>query len=643
MSVRIDELATTSQPDASWELPAMKSGATRKITVQQILDLITTNFVEAADVAAVRAFGVSITADAVRMGGYYSRGDGGAGWLYLDAGDASTADDGFLCFVDTQGRRWKRDWKEHGFITPAMAGAIPNVGSDHGAALLKVFDFTGQYQIPLYLISHGETAGGGVCRYFSDRSLPIYTNHRIWGEGNDVIEIRFDHNTNGLYSVATGTTITVGFNISGFRIRGVADTTGLSNQSIGVYLLRCRDFRLDIDMERFAVTLRMDAQSTGFISGIFGGKWFQTFARNPNNGAPNMGTWIKDSGSKKLQIISFLNVKIYGQLIGNKVTGTVPSGLRVSYVIPGSIPLQYGTGIKLSKIESSIKSVDTDFTLRDETNGGDVLIPPSWENPADPSVATPDEPFDVAVVFGPSWAEGDTYEIEYNDPFGNYGMFIEDGSGIIIERGAFGGYKTLFDTDSPDTIISPEYIQLADIGARFRANATNCVFHPLEFNSSIRKFVQIDSGANVSLNPNSGKTTTLDIPASNITGDTEQDITGSTITVSPKYQCGRKIEAHLKFSASASGFSTMLTTFKLYKSFNNGAWEQIDDVDTLIDDTKVSLFAIDRDYAEFFTSTFGSYRYKVALEASRDTADIDIFSPSTSNSYIHVTELDSEI
>ena len=119
------------------------------------------------DVATVRALGLAVSQTTLYLSGWHAPGDGGGGYLNYDATDTTSVDDGFLVIVDTQGRRWKRDWKSMLFVTPLMAGAVANdAGQDAGAALELVATWSGQNQVPMFIPSVGETSGGGVCRYF---------------------------------------------------------------------------------------------------------------------------------------------------------------------------------------------------------------------------------------------------------------------------------------------------------------------------------------------------------------------------------------------------------------------------------------------------------------------------------------------
>ena len=194
---------------------------------------------------------------------------------------------------------------------------------------------------------------------FCDRSLPIYINHRISGAGRANVEIRFTNDTDGFVTAETGTTITAGFELTGFRIRGVADTSSSSVTTHGLHLFRCRDFVVDIDIDKFVNCCRLDPEDTGFINGTFSGNWFQTFFPNPNNSAPNLGLWAEVTGTKKVQILNLSGLKIYSQLTGREYSGEVPAGLNVPFTLP--LPLYKATGIKVYKVDANgFKTLDTD-------------------------------------------------------------------------------------------------------------------------------------------------------------------------------------------------------------------------------------------------------------------------------------------
>lgn len=53
--------------------------------------------------------------------GYYAAGDGGGGPVWLDSADTTSADDGVLVFVGSDGGRWKRTWD--GVLNLKQAGA----------------------------------------------------------------------------------------------------------------------------------------------------------------------------------------------------------------------------------------------------------------------------------------------------------------------------------------------------------------------------------------------------------------------------------------------------------------------------------------------------------------------------------------
>jgi len=604
-------------------------------------------------VADVRALGIGQVQGSIRLMGYHTVRDGGGGYLVYDPNDTTTADDGFINFVDTQGRRWKRDWQTGGFVTPLMAGAITNdAANDAGDALHQVFVWSGENQVRLHIPATGETSGGGKCRYFCNRTLPLYTNHQITGSGADIVEIRFTNNTHGIVSAASGTTITAGFSITGFTVRGVADTSSATTATTAIYLFRCRDFVIGINVDKWVNCMRMDPQNTGFINGRIYGDWFQTYFPNKHNNGPNIGLYIDDTGSKKVQILDLVGLKIYSQLTTTKIVDLVPINSEFSFTI--TLPLYKASGIKVNRIDAEgFKTRDTDFQLYDETSGR-VLLADTWENPGDVTVGDVTTPTNLGITFGSTWSQGETFEIVWNDPWGNKAVFVADGSGIVSKGGHFGGYDIILDTFGTDMIFTPDYVQLANVFGRVRSGATNNEIWALEFNNTIQTMYVADANTKPKVNPDRGVKEPEQINTGSYSGTSASTVSGSEIICRGKFPNRRIPEFNLNLKMACPDQRSMRTTVEVMKVKNRGTPEiiqkqRIDVVastntgnstnDAISHEEDVTIKVFDDEVADFVGGVTDEYRYYLQVYTNRDNGTVDVQSGGTYNSWANYIEL----
>lgn len=621
---------------------------TTKALIEQMNHIVVCTVVD-----DVRALGIGKVQGTIRLMGYHTALDGGGGYLHYDDADTTSEDDGFLVFVDTQGRRWKRDWQTGGFVTPLMAGAVPNDASqDAGNALHQVFTWTGENQVRLLITATGETSGGGKCRYFCDRSLPIYTNHQISGSGADIVEICFTNDTHGLVTVATGTTITAGFSIEGFTLRGQADTSSASTATTAIYLFRCRDFVIGVNIDKWVNCMRMDPQSTGFINGRIYGDWFQTYFPNSHNNGPNIGLYIDDTGSKKVQILDLVGLKIYSQLTTSRIVDLVPINSNYSFTI--TLPLYKASGIKVNRIDGQgFKTRDTDFTLYDETSGR-VLLASDWVNPGDVTVADVETPTALSITFGGTWSQGETFEIVWNDPWGKKAVFVADGSGIVAKGGHFGGYDMILDTYGTDMIFTPDYVQLANIFGRLRSGATNNIVWALEFNNTIQRMYVADAGTDTQVNPYRGVKEPFQVNSGTYTGTSASEVAGSTIICRSKFPNRRIPEFNLNLKMECADERSLRTTIEVMKVKNRGTPEiiqkqRIDAVastntgnntnDAISHEEDITIKVFDSEVADFVGGVTDEYRYYLQVYTNRANGSVSVQSGGTYNTWANYTEL----
>lgn len=622
------------------------------ITVQAIIEQMN-HIIVCNTVQNVRDLGIGEVQGSIRLMGYHNPLDGGGGYLHYDDIDTTSDDDGFLVFVDTQGRRWKRDWQTGGFVTPLMAGAITNdANNDAGDALHQVFTWSGENQVRLLIPATGETSGGGKCRYYCNRTLPIYTNHQITGSGADIVEIRFTNNTHGLVTAATGTTITAGFSITGFTLRGVADTSSASTATTAIYLFRCRDFVIGVNIDKWVNCMRMDPQSTGFINGRIYGDWFQTYFPNSHNNGPNIGLYIDDTGSKKVQILDLVGLKIYSQLTTKKIVDLVPINSDYSFVI--TLPLYKASGIKVNRIDGEgFKTRDNDFTLYDETSGRSLLAS-DWVNPGDVTLGDVETPTQLSITFGSTWSQGETFEIVWNDPWGKKALFVADGSGIVAKGGHFGGYDMILDTYGTDMIFTPDYVQLANIFGRLRSGATNNTIWALEFNNTIETMYVADNGTEPQVNPDRGIKEPFQVNSGTYTGLSASEVSGSTIICRSKFPNRRIPEFNLNLKMDCPDQRSLRTTIEVMKVKNRGTpviiqKQRIDAVastntgndtnDAISHEEDITIKVFDSEVADFVGGVTDEYRYYLQVYTNRDNGSVSVQSGGTYNSWASYTEL----
>jgi hypothetical protein len=119
------ELTTLTGPMVGTDVVAVyRSPGPLQKTTAAVLQAYTNSaagFLIFANVAALR-LSASLSNTSVSLNAYATTGDGGGGILYLDASDTTTADDGFLVFVNASGQRYKRSLGE--ILTPYMAGCV---------------------------------------------------------------------------------------------------------------------------------------------------------------------------------------------------------------------------------------------------------------------------------------------------------------------------------------------------------------------------------------------------------------------------------------------------------------------------------------------------------------------------------------
>lgn len=602
----------------------------------------------------VRALLMNEVQDAIQLLGYHSPRDGGGGILVYDEDDTTSEDDGFLVFVDAQDRRWKRDWETGGFVTPLMAGAITNDASnDAGEALHQVFTWSGENQVRLHITATGETSGGGKCRYFCDRTLPLYTNHQITGSGADIVEIRFTNNSHGIVSAASGTTITAGFSITGFTLRGIADTSSVNTPTTAIYLFRCRDFVIGVNIDKFVNCMRLDPQSTGFINGRIYGDWFQTYFPNKHNSGPNIGLFIDDTGSKKVQILDLVGLKIYSQLSTKRLADLVPIGGEYDFTI--TLPLYKASGIKVNRIDANgFKTRSTDFTLYDKSNSGKVELEPTWKNPVDVSVEEATTPTELSIEFGPSWTQGETFEIVWNDPWGNKAVFVADGSGIVSKGGHYGGYTTIIDNFGTDIVFTPDYVQLAEVFARLRPGASNCEMWAQEFNNTINHLYTVEGNIKVNVNPDKGVKDPEEVNSGIYTGLDLQEIDDSLIICRSKFPNRRMPRYNFNLKLECPDERSMKVFVYLKKVKNRGtpvtvqtqrfdvvaAYNEGNDAHDPISEEIIALIEyFDSEVADFVGGVTDEYRYYLEVETNRVNGSVTVQSGGSFNSWKNYTEL----
>lgn len=99
---------------------------------------VESGFVPFVSVADLRANALKTQTQAATAG-YTTAGDGGAALYYLDAADTTSADDGFLIIVATDGGRWKLNRSDE--INVRWAGATGDGVTDDYAAVQAVVDY----------------------------------------------------------------------------------------------------------------------------------------------------------------------------------------------------------------------------------------------------------------------------------------------------------------------------------------------------------------------------------------------------------------------------------------------------------------------------------------------------------------------
>jgi hypothetical protein len=96
-------------------------GTQQLITVQNYLNYISLA-IEVKSISQLRSTEPSTQLVLVNLSSYYETTKSGGGYFYYDSTDTTSVDDGVLCFVTTNGARWKRI-TDGTAITPEMAGA----------------------------------------------------------------------------------------------------------------------------------------------------------------------------------------------------------------------------------------------------------------------------------------------------------------------------------------------------------------------------------------------------------------------------------------------------------------------------------------------------------------------------------------
>ena len=264
----------------------------------------------------------------------------------------------------------------------------------------------------------------------------------------------------------------------------------------------------------------------------------------------------------------------------------------------------------------------------------------SWVNPGDPSVATVTTPVDLSVTFGGTWSQGESYEIVYNDPWGNTAVLLSGGSGIIARGGHFGGYERILDTFAPDVIFVPDYVQLAYTFARVRADAKHSEIWPLEFNNTIDTLYSVDAGSKPFVNPNSGRDEGQQITDDDYTGTATQLVAGSEVVMQTKHPSRRKVDVSLNLEIDSPSNTSIQATVDLYRSKNDGTPVIVQRQQISADEAEdpVSFFYRDDEVSEFISGTSDKYEYHLEVFTNRADGVVQVQSGGTFNSFIEVTQ-----
>ena len=212
--------------------------------------------IQVSSISAMKAVLYAAVSDKfqITLSGYYQPGDGGGGLLYVDKADTTTADDGVMVFVASDGTRLKRPASTE--INIRQAGAKLDGLNDDNPAFQAAVD---------YVISIG---GGAV--YLTSGSIRITQPVNVYGSTFRKIKIYGDSNLSTVIkadftSVSAAAAINVGnsagartyVQLSSFQVEGINDAntdgiycnyTGSFSEIESVFCWKMRDgFRVAND------------------------------------------------------------------------------------------------------------------------------------------------------------------------------------------------------------------------------------------------------------------------------------------------------------------------------------------------------------------------------------------------------------
>jgi hypothetical protein len=170
------------------------------------------------NIASLRALAALWSQPLVYVTGYYSTGDGGEGYFWLNAADTTSADNGGTIIRDTAGRRWYRQGTL-GFVTAKQFGAR-GVSTDDSAALANAVAWVNS--VPGGILRM--TAGNYV---YTGAGLSLTTGTCVIGDGMNATTFTLANGaSNGFIIGTVFTSVQFGNLVADMSIIGSGKTGG---------------------------------------------------------------------------------------------------------------------------------------------------------------------------------------------------------------------------------------------------------------------------------------------------------------------------------------------------------------------------------------------------------------------------------
>jgi|DEB0MinimDraft_4_1074332.scaffolds.fasta_scaffold06614_2 hypothetical protein len=354
-------------------------------------------------------------------------------------------------------------------------GALGDRVTNDAVAIQAAIDYANSNGNPIVYIPTAPANGSLRGWYLCNSALEIYGNTKIIGDGPHASELRFLNDTNGFFT-DTGSIVS-NWHVEGLHIRGVADTSASATVTKCFAIGPSNYFTMrDLYVQRFVDGIEFDALDAGLALGVVDNvSVISSQFPNTTNGFPRYGIVLK-GGTKKPQAIRFSNCISYAELnvADANFTG---NGSTTDFALAGLGGLFKTSGIQVYTKPSgdtlpTLAVEGTDYDLYNTTGTPAALTPGTI---ADSTITS------VEARFGVAPASGTVVDIIYNDPTGNRGINITNGTGNSFSNLLVGGWDTNIYVNEGENKFDIGYMQIAQTGVQLTADADNTVINIQEY------------------------------------------------------------------------------------------------------------------------------------------------------------------